>query len=317
MNIVVLDGFTLNPGDLCWDSLEQLGNLTVFDRTPPEMVKERAGEAEAVLTNKSLMPAGVIESLPKLQYIGVLATGTNVVDLEAAAGRGIPVCNAAGYSSPSVAQMVFAYILHFANRVSEHSAGVRAGKWSKSMDFCYWEYPQVELAGQTLGIVGLGDIGGRVAAIARAFGMRVVAWTRNPDKPAPGGVDWVPMEELYRESDYISLHCPLTRETENMVNADSLSRMKPGAVLINTGRGPLVDESALAEALNNGKIRGAAIDVMREEPPRSGSPLLSAQNCLITPHIAWATRAARQRLMDITVDNLKAFLAGTPKNRVN
>lgn len=317
MKIVVLDGNTLNPGDLKWDNLGALGDLTVHERTPPEAVVDRAREAEIVLTNKALLPGEVIHSLPKLRYIGVLATGCNVVDLEAARERGIPVCNAAGYSSPAVAQMVFAYTLHFSNRVADHSAGVRAGKWSESVDFCYWDHPQVELAGKVLGIMGLGDIGSRVATLAQAFGMKVIAFTRRPERPAPEGVRWVDLERLFGESDILTLHCPLTEETQHLVNEKNLSRMKDGAILINTGRGPLIDESAVAEALHAGKLGGAGIDVMKEEPPRYESPLFSAPNCVITPHIAWATKAARQRLMDITVDNLKGFLADAVCNRVN
>jgi glycerate dehydrogenase len=315
--IVVLDGHTLNPGDLSWEGIAALGELTVHERTGPDEVLERAKGAQVLLTNKALLPEAVIAALPELKYIGVLATGTNVVDLEAATARGIPVCNAAGYSSPSVAQMVFAYILALANRVGEHSAGVREGKWSRSVDFCYWDMPQVELAGKVVGIVGLGDIGSRVGGIARAFGMTVIAYTRRPERPAPEGVRWVTMDELYAGSDIISLHCPLTDETKEMINSDSIRKMKDGAILINTGRGPLVNEAALAEALNCGKLGGAGIDVLKEEPPRYDSPLFSAKNCYITPHIAWATKAARQRLMDITVANLESFLRGEVKNRVN
>lgn len=317
MKIVVLDGQTLNPGDLSWSGLEALGELTVHERSAPGEVRERAAGAEAVLTNKSLLLGEVIRELRDLRYIGVLATGCNVVDLAAAAERGIPVCNAAGYSAPSVAQMVFAHLLALVNRVSEHSAGVRAGKWEASVDFCYWESPQVELAGKVMGIIGLGDIGRRVATLAQAFGMSVIATTRYPDRPAPAGVRWVSYEEFWASSDVVSLHCPLTPETKGIINRDSLARMKSGAFLINTGRGPLVDEEALAEALNRGHLGGAGLDVLGEEPPRRPSPLFSARNCLITPHIAWATREARARLMAITVENLQAFQAGQPKNRVN
>ncbi|NDV62873.1 D-2-hydroxyacid dehydrogenase [Puniceicoccales bacterium CK1056] len=317
MKVVVLDGVTLNPGDLDWGGLEALGEVTVYDRSAAEEVMDRARGADVLLTNKTLLPREVIEALPDLKYIGVLATGCNVVDLEAASARGIPVCNAAGYSSPSVAQMVFAYILHFANRVADHSAGVMKGKWAASKDFSYCDHPQTELAGRVLGIVGLGDIGKRVATIAHAFGMEVIAFTRNPDRPAPEGVRWVDMKRLYAESDYISLHCPLTAQTEKMINRESLSIMKASAILINTGRGPLIDEAAVAEALNSGKLGGAAVDVLKEEPPRYPSPLFTARNCLITPHIAWATRSARQRLMDITVENLRSFKSGTIVSRVN
>lgn len=310
MKLVVLDGYTLNPGDLCWEKLGNLGDLTVHDRTPPEAVLERARGAEAIFTNKTVLSADTISALDDLKYIGVLATGTNVVDLKAAADRDIPVCNAAGYSTPAVAQMVFAYILNFSNRVADHSSGVRDGKWSRSIDFCYTDFPQVELAGKVIGIIGLGDIGSNVARIAQAFGMNVIAYTRNPEKAAPAGVRWVSMEDLLRQSDMVSLHCPLTEKTKGLINKESLSTMKQGSILINTGRGPLVDEEALAEALNSGHLGGAGIDVLKEEPPRYESPLFTAKNCVITPHIAWATQASRSRLMDITVDNFRAFLAG-------
>jgi glycerate dehydrogenase len=317
MKIVVLDGHTLNPGDLSWGGLEGLGQLTVHERSTPAEVMGRARGADVLLTNKTFLPADVINELADLKYIGVLATGCNVVDLEAASARGIPVCNAAGYSSPAVAQMVFAYILHFANRAGDHSVGVRAGKWSESIDFCYWEHPQTELEGLVLGIVGLGDIGKRVARIARAFGMTVIAYTRRSGRPAPEGVRWVDMDSLYAESDIISLHCPLTPRTEGMINAESISKMKDSAILINTGRGALIDEVAVADALNSGKLGGAGVDVLKQEPPRYESLLFTARNCLITPHIAWATRSARQRLMDITVENLRSFKNGTVQSRVN
>jgi len=307
MKIVILDGYTMNPGDLDWGPLESLGDLTVYDRTPPGQVVERAAEAEVVLTNKTLLPKETIDALPELQYIGVLATGMNVVDLEAAKARGIAVRNVAGYSTPAVAQMVFAYILHFTNRVADHSEGIHAGKWEESVDFCYWDFPQVELQGRTIGIVGLGDIGGKVAEIARALGLEVIAYTRNPDRPAPAGVHWVDMETLYSRCHYITLHCPLTPETEGMINADTLARMREDAILINTGRGPLVNEEELAIALKEKQIAGAAIDVLRQEPPAYGSALKGVENCLITPHIAWATRAARQRLLDQTVANLREW----------
>ncbi len=317
MKIVVLDGHTLNPGDLSWAGLERLGDLVVHERTGASEVMERAAGADVLLTNKTPLTAGTIGSLSELKYIGVLATGCNVVDLEAARARGIPVCNAAGYSTPAVAQMVFAYILHFMNRVVDHSAGVRSGRWQASEDFCYWDYPQVELASRTLGIIGLGDIGGRVARIARGFGMTILATTRRPERPAPEGVRWAGYEDLYAASDIVSLHCPLTEETKGLIHSGSLGLMKEGAILINTGRGPLVNEGDLAEALNEGRLGGAGIDVLNEEPPRHESPLFTARNCLITPHIAWATRDSRQRLMKITESNLEAFIKGEPLKAVN
>jgi len=317
MRIVVLDGHTLNPGDLSWSGLERFGELVVHERTSAGEVKERAEGADVLLTNKTSLTAETIGSLKDLKYIGVLATGCNVVDLEAARARGIPVCNAAGYSTPAVAQMVFAYILHFMNRVADHSGGVRNGKWQASEDFCYWDYPQVELASRTIGIVGLGDIGGRVARIARAFGMSVLATTRRPERPAPEGVQWAGYEDLFPASDIVSLHCPLTEETKGLIDFERLAQMKKGAILINTGRGPLVNEGDLAEALNRGHLGGAGIDVLNEEPPRYESPLFTARNCLITPHIAWATRDSRQRLMKITESNLEAFIKGETLKAVN
>lgn len=314
---MVLDGHTLNPGDLDWKALEALGELEVYARTPAEEVISRGKDADVLLTNKTLIPAGAIAALDRLKYIGVLATGYNVVDTEAAAKRGIPVCNAAGYSTDSVAQMVMAYLLHFSNRVSDHSASARSGKWAASRDFCYWEHDQEELVGKVFGIIGMGTIGTRVATLAQAFGMDVIATTRRPERTPPAGVSWVDREELLRRSDVVSLHCPLTPETEHLINRETLSLMQSSALLINTGRGPLVDEAALAEALAGGRLRGAAVDVLAQEPPREGSPLLEAPNCLVTPHIAWATRASRQRLMRITVENLRAFLAGKVQGRVN
>jgi glycerate dehydrogenase len=315
--IVVLDGHTLNPGDLSWEGLERLGELRVHERTSAEALRQRAAGAEILLTNKTVLSAEDIDFLDNLEYIGVLATGCNVVDLEAASRRDIPVCNAAGYSTPSVVQMVFAYLLHFSNRVADHSHGVHAGKWEASADFCYWESEQVELAAGTLGIIGLGEIGGQVARTARAFGMRVLATTRNPDRPEPEGVRWVDADTLFEESDYLSLHCPLTPQTRGVINRKTIARMKRTAILINTGRGGLVEEQDLADALNQGRLAGAAVDVLQQEPPAAGSPLIGARNCLLTPHIAWATRASRKRLMRITEENLTAFLEGTPRNRVN
>lgn len=308
--IVVLDGHTLNPGDLSWEPLKALGSLTVHDRTPPGEVAERAKDAEIVFTNKALLPREVIEVLRELRYIGVLATGFNIVDVEAAAERGIPVCNVPGYGSPSVAQLTFALILELAQGVGQHSAGVREGKWSASPDFCYWEQPLVELQDLTLGLIGCGAIGSAVARIAGAFGMRVVAMTRSGN--VPEGVESVELEELLRKADVVSLHCPLTAENEGMINAERLGLMKPSAFLINTGRGPLINEADLAAALEAGTIAGAGLDVLSKEPPPPDNPLLQARNCLITPHLAWATRAARLRLLNITVDNLRTWLEGKP-----
>ncbi len=313
--ITVLDGYTLNPGDLDWISLAALGTLTVHDRTPPELVVERARGAEILLTNKAPLPRGVIESLPDLKYIGVLATGYNVVDTAAARERGIPVCNVPGYGTAAVAQHVFALLLELTSHTGLHSDSVRAGDWARSPDWCYWRAPLTELCGLTMGIVGWGAIGQAVAGIARAFGMNVLAATRTPRTAE--GVEFTGTDELFRRADVVSLHCPLTPETQGMVNAARLAGMKPSAFLINTARGPLIVEADLAGALRDGRLAGAALDVLSTEPPAPDNPLLTAPRCLITPHLAWAARASRQRLMDAVVENVRAFLAGTPVNAVN
>jgi glycerate dehydrogenase len=318
MPIVVLDGYTLNPGDLSWAALEVLGPTTVYDRTPPDQVVARAADCEIALTNKTLLPRAVIEQLPRLRYVGVLATGYNVVDLDAARERGIPVTNIPDYALPAVVQMVFAHLLNLALHVAEHGQGVAAGRWTKSIDFCYWDSALVELAGLTMGIVGFGRIGQAVAALAQAFGMKVLAYDVCPPKgDVAGDVRFLDLDELFRQSDVVSLHCPLNTATQKLVNAERLALMKPSAMLINTGRGPLVDEAALAEALNAGRIAGAGLDVLWTEPPPADNPLLGAKNCCITPHIAWATRAARQRLLDTAIANVRAFWAGKPQNVVN
>jgi glycerate dehydrogenase len=316
MSIVVLDGFTLNPGDLSWQELESLGPCVVYERTPPAEVLARAAGAEILLTNKSELTAGAIQNLPRLKYIGVLATGTNVVDLAATRTRGIPVTNVPAYSTRSVAQLTFALLLELAQHVGHHAATVREGRWSRSTDWCYWDRPLLELDGLTLGVVGFGRIGRAVAELAAAFGMNVLAHSPTP-KSAPPFVRFVPLEILFRESDVVSLHCPLTPQTRSLLNAERLSAMKPTAFLLNTSRGLLVDEPALANALNSGRIAGAGLDVLSAEPPPASNPLLSAKNCLITPHMAWATRASRSRLIAIAVDNVRAFLQGKPQNVVN
>jgi glycerate dehydrogenase len=316
MHIVVLDGFTLNPGDLSWAELEALGPCAIFDRTLPEEVLARAAGAEILLTNKTELTGGTIQSLPRLQYIGVLATGTNVVDLEAARARGIAVTNVPSYGTRSVAQLTFALLLELAEHVSHHASTVREGKWTGSADWCYWDFPLIELDGLTLGIVGFGRIGQAVAGIGAAFGMKVLASDHTAKAPPPC-VRLVELDELFRESDVVTLHCPLTPQTAKLVNARRLSLMKSTAFLLNTSRGPLVVEGALAEALNSGRIAGAAMDVLSVEPPPADNPLLAARNCLITPHMAWGTRAARSRLMQIAVANVRAFLQGKLQNVVN
>jgi len=315
MKITVLDGYCLNPGDLSWDALRRLGELEVFDRTRPEQVAGRAAGAEIAFTNKTIITAETLDRLPTLRYIGVLATGYNIVDIEAAHRRGIVVTNIPTYGTASVAQFVFALLLELCHHVQLHSDAVRAGEWSRSPDWSFWKTPLVELAGKTMGIVGFGRIGRHTARIAAALDMRVIASdTFHGEDPALPDFRWASVEELLRESDAVSLHAPLFPETRGMINAASLQLMKPTAFLINTSRGPLVVDQDLADALNAGRLAGAGVDVLSIEPPAASNPLLSARNCLVTPHIAWATKEARERLMTLVVENLTAFLAGTPKN---
>jgi glycerate dehydrogenase len=317
MRIVVLDGHTLNPGDLSWEGLHALGECAIHARTPAEETVRRSENAEIVLTNKTVLDADAISRLSNLKYIGVLATGYNVVDTEAARQRKIPVTNVPEYSTASVTQMVFAHALHFCNRVAEHSASVHEGKWAGAKDFCFWEYPLVELFGKTMGIVGLGRIGSAVANAAVAFGMKVLAYSPRPPACAPEGVVMTDLDAVFRQSDVVSLHCPLGEQTQGFVNTELLSQMKRSAFLVNTSRGGLIDENALADALASQRIAGAGLDVLVEEPMSPESPLLRAKNCFITPHIAWATLGARERLMDVAIDNVKAFLKGERANVVN
>jgi glycerate dehydrogenase len=317
MKIVVLDGYTLNPGDLSWAALESLGECRVYERTAPADTVARARGAPVVLTNKTVLDAACLAALPDLRYLGVLATGTNVVDLAAARARSIPVTNVPGYSTPSVVQLTFALLLELTHHVGRHADGVRAGRWSRSPDFCYWETPLLELAGRTFGCVGFGHVGRGVARVASALGCSVLVHTRTPPSPPPAGVECVDLETLFRTSDVVSLHCPLTDATRHLINPERLAWMKSSAFLINTGRGPLVDEPALAAALNEGRIAGAGLDVLSLEPPPVTNPLLTARNCLITPHLGWASRAARERLLDQAVENVRAFLSGRAQNVVN
>jgi glycerate dehydrogenase len=318
MKIVVLDGFTLNPGDLSWAELEALGPCTVYDRTPASEIIARAVEGEILLTNKTVLSAETIGQLPRLRYICELATGHNNVDVAAARQRNVPVSNVPEYGTSSVAQMVIAHLLNLTQHVAEQGRSVAAGKWSQSADFCFWNHPLVELAGLTLGVVGFGRIGQATAEIARAMGMQVLAYDVAAPAGTPSkGVRFVALDELFCQSDVITLHCPLTPQTYKLVNAQRLAMMKPSAYLINTSRGPLIDEQALADALNAGRIAGAGLDVLAVEPPPADNPLLRAKNCCITPHTAWASRAARQRLLDTTVANVRAFLDGRPQNVVN
>lgn len=316
MKIIVLDGYGLNPGDLSWSAIEALGDVTVYERTSPQDTVERSLGAAAILTNKTLIPEEVIRQLPDLKYIGVLATGYNVVDIEAAKKRGIVVTNIPAYSSASVAQLVFAHLLNITNRVGLHSDKVKTGKWSRNKDFCFWDTPQIELAGKTMGLIGLGHTGMETARIALAFGMKVIAITSKRKEQLPDGISPVSRDELFSQSDIVSLHCPLTEDTREIIHAETLSMMKPSAILINTGRGPLINEKDLTDTLNAGRIYAAGLDVLSTEPPREDNPLLSAKNCFITPHIAWATLEARSRLMAIAADNLKHFQEGSIQNNV-
>ena len=318
MKIVILDAFTSNPGDLSWDAIEELGELTVYERTTPEEVLERCTGSEIIFTNKVILNSETIEQLPELKYIGVLATGTNVVDLNFAKERGICVTNIPGYSTDSVVQHVLALMLHFSSKVSVHNDAVQKGDWVNSIDFSFTLGTLNELSGKTLGIIGLGTIGRKLARVADAMGMKIVAAHQSSmDRlELPYEVEWLPVDEVFALADFLSLNCPLTPETEKVVNAEHLKKMKSSAIVINTGRGPLVDEQALADALNNGTIAGAGLDVLSTEPPAGDNPLLSAENCVITPHIAWASREARARLIAIAADNLTSFMAKNPKNTV-
>ena len=317
MNIVILDGYALNPGDLNYDCLQQFGTLKVYDRTAPEQVIERAKEADALLTNKVVLGESEFARLPHLRYVGVQATGYNVVDVEAARRYGITVTNIPAYSTASVAQMVMAHLLNITQSVDYYARQNRAGRWSGNPDFCYWDNPLIELAGKQMGIVGFGRTGSAVARLAQAFGMKVAAYTSKPQETLPDGVEKCSLESLFATSDVVSLHCPLVPATQHLVNAGRLALMKPTAILINTARGPIVDEQALADALNSGTLYAAGIDVLCEEPPCCESPLLKARNCFVTPHIAWATLEARTRLLQICEANLRAFIGGHPQNVVS
>ncbi len=317
MKIVVLDGFTANPGDLSWDELEKLGDVTIYDRTQPSETVARATDAEIVLTNKVIIGREEMARLPHLLYIGVLATGYNVVDLEAAKERGIIVTNIPAYSTDSVAQMVFAHLLTITNHTERFANENRQGRWSSNPDFCYYDEPIRELAGKTFGIVGLGNIGKRVAQIALAFGMKVAAFTSKPAESLPEGIQKAELKELFQTSDVISLHCPLTPDTKHLINEETLRWIRPEAILINTGRGPLVDDNALASALKAGGLKAYCADVMTEEPPKADNPLLQVQNAYLTPHVAWASYEARIRLIRIATDNVLHFINGKPQNVVS
>jgi len=311
MKIVILDGYTENPGDLSWAALEQLGDLTVYDRTPAALIDERIGDAQIVYTNKTPITAEVIAAHPAIRFIGVLATGYNVVDVDAAKKRGIVVANVPTYGTDAVAQYVFALLLEICHHVGHHSAEVKKGRWSECPDFCFWDHPLIELKGRTMGIIGYGRIGRATAKIAEAFGMKVLACD---ERPMPG--ETVSLRTVLINSDVISLHCPLTKENTGMIDKNAISLMKKGVILINTARGPLINEQDLADALKDGRVMAAAVDVLCQEPARPDCPLMGLDNCIITPHIAWANRESRQRLMDVAVDNLRQFLDGHPVNNV-
>ena len=315
MRIVILDAHTVNPGDLSWHPLEEMGDVMVYERTSRDEVVKRCKGAEIVLTNKVVLDAEILNQLPHLTYIGVLATGYNVVDLEVATRQSITVTNIPAYSTNSVAQMVWAHILNITNRVGHYAEENTKGRWTESKDFCYYDFTHSELAGKTMGIVGMGNTGMTTARIAQAFGMRVIAYTSKTELPV--GMGKASMDEVFKESDIVSLHCPLTAETKGLVNKERLDMMKPTAILINTSRGPVVNEADVAEALNEGKIAAFGADVVSVEPAQKGNPLLTAKNCFLTPHIAWATKEARQRLIDICIENVKAFIVGKAVNVVN
>jgi len=320
MKITILDGYGENPGDLSWEGFERLGELTVYDRTPhregnAEILRRAKGSA-AVITNKTPLTRETIEALlPELEYIGLLSTGYNIADIDAAREHGIPVCNIPSYSTQAVAQFTIALLLELCHHVGHHSDEVRRGRWSANADFCFWDTPLIELQGKTFGIVGYGKIGQTVARIADALGMRVIAYS--PSYKECGYAEQTTLERVIKKSDVLSLHCPLFEQTKGLINAETISRMKDGAFLLNTARGPLIDEQAVADALKSGKLAGAAMDVLSTEPPAADNPLLTAPNCVITPHIAWASKECRVRLMDIAVDNLSSFIKGEIKNSVN
>lgn len=318
MKIIVLDGYTLNPGDLSWDSLKKIGDLTVYDRTPADKIIERIGDAEIIYTNKTPLTKETFDKVPNVKFVGVLATGYNIVDTEAAKSKGIAVCNVPTYGTDAVAQFTFALLLEICHHVWAHSEEVKKGAWTNSPDFCFWNYPLIELAGKTMGLIGFGRIGQTVSKIALSFGMKVLAYDSNKNKALENdSLKYAELDELLKKSDVVSLHCPLFDSTKGIINKNSIAKMKDGVMIINTSRGPLVVEEDLADALNKGKVGYAAVDVVSTEPIKKDNPLLKAKNCIITPHIAWAPKESRIRLMDVSVDNLRQFLAGKPINVVN
>lgn len=318
MKIVILDGYTENPGDLSWEGFEKLGDLTVYDRTPADKIVERIGDADVVYTNKTPITRETLDACPNVKFIGVLATGYNVIDVEAAKEKAIPVSNIPTYGTDAVAQFTIALLLELCHHIGDHSNAVKNGEWTNNPDWCFWNYPLIELAGKTMGVIGFGRIGQRTAEIAQALGMKILAYDayKNPELESES-CKYVELEELLANSDVISLHCPLFPETEGIINKDTIAKMKDGVMILNTSRGPLIVEEDLRDALNSGKVAGAGLDVVSKEPIEMDNPLLSAKNIIITPHIAWAPKESRQRLMDIAVDNLKGFKEGKPINVVN
>lgn len=317
MKIVVLDGYTENPGDITWEGFEKLGELTVYDRTPLDEIVSRIGDCEIVISNKTPLNAITFDACPQIKYVGVIATGYDVVDIAAAKTKGIVVCNIPTYGTTAVAQFVFALLLELCHHVGAHSDAVNAGRWTSCPDFCFWDYPLIELAGKTMGIIGFGRIGQNTAKIAGALGMNVLAVDEYPNEAGRELATYVTLDELFEQADVISLHCPLFPSTHGMINKESLAKMKTGVIIINTSRGPLIVEKDLKEALQSGKVSGAAVDVVSSEPIKADNELLGAKNCIITPHIAWAPKESRSRLMDIAVENLQSFLQGNPRNVVN
>ncbi len=317
MKIVVLDGYTENPGDLSWGGFEALGALTVYERTAPEDTVARIGDADVVITNKTQITAAVLSACPSIQYIGILATGYNVVDTAAAREKGIPVTNIPSYGTAAVGQFAIALLLEICHHIGHHDEAVHAGRWTQSIDFCFWDTPLIELDGKTMGIIGFGRIGQCTGRIAKALGMRVIAYDANETESGRAIGDYVSLDALLAQSDIVSLHCPLFPETEGIINKNSIAKMKDGVIILNNSRGPLIAEADLAEALNSGKVYAAGLDVVSSEPIKADNPLLKAKNCIITPHISWAPKESRQRLMDVAVENLRAFANGNPVNVVN
>lgn len=317
MKIVILDGYTENPGDLSWDGFEVLGSLTVYDRTPADKVIERIGGAKIVITNKTPVNAAAIAACPNIKYIGLLATGYNVVDVAAAKSKGVTVCNIPTYGTNAVGQFAIALLLEICHHIGHHSDAVRQGRWENNADWCFWDYPLIELAGKTMGVIGFGRIGQATGKTAKALGMKVIAYDEHPNEPGREIADYVSIDELFSKSDVISLHCPLFASTAGIINKDSIRKMKDGVIILNNSRGQLIVEQDLADGLNSGKVYAAGLDVVSVEPIKGDNPLLKAKNCIITPHISWAPIESRRRLMDIAVENLRSFLAGNPVNVVN